>query len=203
MTQLILDKIKGCNLCEREVPLVNGHIIPRFISKHSKLNVNSKRFRNVTCDVNKSFQDIDKIKLFCANCDNKYSTYESYFSKVFFNKTGCINFNSDNLNKFITFTNYKILLSIIDNYKKTDYFEDLEHLKTYLKEILKNEKPDNKLYHYLIFLDNYEKLKLELINSDFSSNIILADDTTLNYLLVFSELFDRQYKVCFGNLGAI
>lgn len=193
----------GCNLCEKEGPLVKGHIVPKFISKYSKLQVNSKRFRNVVADVNKSFQDIDQLPLFCADCDNKYSIYESYFSKTLFNKTGIIDFNPDYLNKFITFTNYKILLSAMEHYKDKSNFDDLDKLRIYLKEILNSGAIDVKLRHYVIFLDNYEKLKLELINSDFTAQLLSANDEIIKDFLIYGELFNRQYKVYFYNPGSI
>lgn len=71
-----------CALCKQEKELENSHIIPKFVFRWMK-KTGSSKLRQLT-NVNKSVEDGPTKKLLCGDCEDKFSTYESYFSRNFF-----------------------------------------------------------------------------------------------------------------------
>ncbi|MGL5423686.1 MAG: hypothetical protein ACRDAJ_12045 [Serratia fonticola] len=147
-----------CKLCrERNVKLINGHIIPDFFIKALQ-GEKIKGFRESKIP-NRKIQDGPKKYLFCEKCDNDIiSTYENYFKESVFS----LLFNKSNLDSNKTFD---ILQS---NKKKTKQFTASILLRSlyniFLDEGVKNTPEWVRKFKHLI--NNQQKEWRDALLSD-------------------------------------
>jgi hypothetical protein len=71
-----------CQLCQKEKPLRNSHIFPKFIFTWLK-NTGNGYLRNVA-NYNVRIQDGVKMKMLCSDCEQLFSDCETYFAKYIF-----------------------------------------------------------------------------------------------------------------------
>jgi len=187
-----------CNLCGRDTKLVKGHIVPKFISRKLKSKEKSPYFRNFGKNPNIPLQDIEQHYLFCKDCDNKYSKYEKYFADNIFNKNGSMTVNIDYIDKFITFINYKIAISTVDEHKNTPNYEYLKIITDYLKEKLVNNKKDRLFNSYFINLLEPSKKFKDVFNSDVSEQIIFSPNCQISSILKNKQRCELFYNIYFN-----
>lgn len=73
-----------CALCGKEGELRASHIIPSFVGKWSK-STSATGFLSQSDDLSVRVQDFPTLPLLCSDCEQKFSSLESYFaSKVFY-----------------------------------------------------------------------------------------------------------------------
>lgn len=111
------------------VPLKESHIVSKMFYNVIKKKSLTGIMRQVT-DPNKGVQDGLKLPFLCADCEELFSKYETYFSNNIYTKTvendGIITFNSrdDNIAYFLLSTSWRIMKLVIERYETT--FTDLE-----------------------------------------------------------------------------
>ena len=71
-----------CAFCLTPQPLVESHIIPKFVYQHL-LATSPGRMRNVEAP-NRRVQDGVKVPLLCAECEGRFSKWESAFARQVF-----------------------------------------------------------------------------------------------------------------------
>lgn len=69
-----------CRLCKQECQLKESHIVPKLFYNLIKKNSPTGRFRNAN-NPNIPYQDGEKLPFLCGECEEKFSKYETYFSK--------------------------------------------------------------------------------------------------------------------------
>lgn len=67
-----------CRLCLKEEKLCNSHIIPKFIFRDFKKTSATGKIRSSE-NINKRVQDGLKTIFLCKNCEQEFSSFESYF----------------------------------------------------------------------------------------------------------------------------
>ena len=120
---------KKCALCKKEKALKKSHIIPKFFCNYIKSNSPTNRGRSGK-NVNKPLQDSLKKEMLCADCEKKFSRYETYFSNNFFKQVK-ISLGKEGINKKINakitndFTEYSKLYNNKLFIKETVVTKDL------------------------------------------------------------------------------
>lgn len=72
-------KIGKCALCDdKEIKLVDSHIIPKLVYKRIKSKKNS-RFRNYY-NIKDIFQDGEKKPMLCASCEKFFNSFETPYA---------------------------------------------------------------------------------------------------------------------------
>ncbi len=74
--------IATCALCKKDKELRDSHIIPKFVFNWMK-KTGSLNFRKVITS-NKRDQDGPKLKLLCNDCEQKFSKFETWYSRSIF-----------------------------------------------------------------------------------------------------------------------
>jgi len=76
--------VKQCILCQKNPPIQNSHIMPKFIVKYLKAQA-SVNYLKHSWDFNQKLQDGFKGNYLCATCDNVIvSNWENYFKRNWF-----------------------------------------------------------------------------------------------------------------------
>lgn len=70
-----------CALCKREEQLKESHLIPKLVYRRIRSHPNS-RFRSLD-NITKVWQDGEKYKMLCHDCEEKFSALETYFANHF------------------------------------------------------------------------------------------------------------------------
>jgi hypothetical protein len=78
-----LDSVGGCALCKRNVPLVESHIIPKFVFRWKK-ETSATGFLRFSQTPNKRVQDGLKVPMLCIDCEGLFNGFETPFSKRLF-----------------------------------------------------------------------------------------------------------------------
>jgi hypothetical protein len=154
--------VTKCALCEKEnVDLQQSHIIPKLVYTRIKSHPQS-RFRNIH-NINKIYQDGEKYKMLCHECEKKFSRLETLFSNHFIDKyiitstIPKINPNNGWLSNYCLSVTWRVLYddlfrlnSFSDKFERS-IFEDFEsQLQSHLDEdSISPIKP--KLVHNYIF----------------------------------------------------
>ena len=92
--------IGNCRLCQCNRELKKSHITPKLFFRQIKSTSPTKRLRN-NMNPNKPEQDGEKEAFMCSDCEEKFSKYERYFSRLYAQITqsngfASINTGSDN-----------------------------------------------------------------------------------------------------------
>ncbi|NQT34238.1 hypothetical protein HQ587_03530 [bacterium] len=72
-----------CKLCKKKESIKNSHLIPKFTTDWIRNTSDTGKFRTSVLP-NKRVQDSKKVDLLCGDCENLFSKFEGYFSKVIF-----------------------------------------------------------------------------------------------------------------------
>ncbi len=73
-------EMQKCRLCGQEKELRGSHIVPKFFFNLIKKNSPTGRMRNGD-NPNIPRQDGEKAPFLCADCEEKFSKYETWFSR--------------------------------------------------------------------------------------------------------------------------
>ena len=102
-----------CALCKSDKPLVESHIIPKFVSDRIKNNSPTGYLRYPRLGINLRVQDSNKIKMLCDDCEQRFSEAEKNFAeKVFepYHESGTTSFAYGPwLSYFISSVNWRTL----------------------------------------------------------------------------------------------
>jgi hypothetical protein len=74
-----------CRLCRREAELRNSHIVPAFVFRWLK-DTSATGYLRGAVNPNRRIQDGPKEPMLCADCEQKFSTYEKQFAENIFTK---------------------------------------------------------------------------------------------------------------------
>lgn len=128
-----------CKLCKQGKILVESHVIPKFVI--SWLKKTGSGFFRKPISPNIKYQDFNKQRILCYNCEQLFSAGEKYFSENIFYPY--INLKSKQLSYskalhyFLVSVLWRILVVQFDLYKK--------ECRKFLKELEENEE-DWRLY---------------------------------------------------------
>lgn len=78
-----MTRVKKCALCGRHARLFKSHVIPKFVVDWLKRTSTTGYIRQVI-KPNLRKQDIDKLKLLCADCESRFSKWEKRFAEDIF-----------------------------------------------------------------------------------------------------------------------
>ncbi|VEG89920.1 Uncharacterised protein [Legionella spiritensis] len=104
-----------CKLCEKEAELKESHIVPKLIFRWLKQTSATGLLRKGT-EINKPIQDGLKLQWLCFDCEQRLSSWESYFAKSIFHtlrKKDRANYNQ-NLLKFLVSLSWRVLAYFIE-----------------------------------------------------------------------------------------
>lgn len=76
-------KVEECALCNHQTRLLKSHIIPKFAVDWLKRTSATGYMRQVI-KPNLRKQDIDKLRLLCTDCENRFSKWEKQFAENIF-----------------------------------------------------------------------------------------------------------------------
>lgn len=165
--------MKGiCALYDNETDLMESHIFPKFVIKHTK-KTGSTYLRRVV-DPNKREQDGLKIHLLSFEAEQEFSLREKWFAENIFVPylEGKLKLDYDeNLYYFAISFLWRILVTEIKrdgNLKDKWYFEELKKVEIEWKNFLKNGKIPNKYHNVnLLFTDRVKSHTTDLTGVDF------------------------------------
>jgi hypothetical protein len=75
--------MKSCALCGLRPPIENSHVVSAFVFRWLKAGTPHQTLRH-SDDLAKPYQDGWKDEYFCADCEQKFGTWENWFSKNIF-----------------------------------------------------------------------------------------------------------------------
>jgi len=128
---------KECALCNRKETLKMSHIVPKMFVSYVKRNSLTNLLRDAD-NSNTPRQDGIKKEMLCGKCEEKFSSYETYFSNNYFSKVK-VELNEVEKTKK---ANYTI------NTNKTFYNEMLEIYSK--KPLLEKEISSKELYNFVL-----------------------------------------------------
>jgi hypothetical protein len=188
-------------LCGKEKELCESHFVPKFVYDWIK-KTSATGYIRQAININKRIQDGIKEKFLCPECEAKFSKYEQYFADVFFypylNKTKT-SFNYDeNLQKFIISISWRLLKKDLNGFKefRPEMFEYAQQAEKYWREILLNDKLDEKYEHHLFLLGYVESSTMDL-PEEFQWYLMRATDGTIASSKQESFLFTKLPAMCF------
>ncbi len=172
-----------CRLCEKERELCESHIIPKFIFDWIK-KTSATGYLRLAININQRLQDGTKEKILCKDCELKFSKYENYFAKEFFypyiNRTKSSFEHDARLQKFIISVSWRLLKKDLEGFKdfQPEMFEYAKRAEKYWREILLEDKTDEKYEHHL-FLFDYISDAPENLPDKFQDYMMRSTDGTL------------------------
>jgi len=203
----ISTKIGVCKLCKKSAELQLSHIVPKFVGKWIKKSSASGYFRNAV-NPNLRIQDLYKENLLCKDCEEKFSSFETYFAeKIFYpfqNGTKKLFHYDTWLQKFVISVNWRVAISglnknIPDNHpSKVLLDKTLETWRKFLIDEI-NNPGSNK--HHVIFVgitDIKEFYKIQPAPYDHFTNMRILRSADFGTIL---DNYDRVF--IFSNLCGI
>lgn len=159
-----------CRLCNNEAELCDSHILPKFFFNWLKETSATKILRCAE-NPNKPMQDGFKQKLFCKDCEERFSKLETYFANTFFHtyindyldeylaETSKVDsiYYDERLLQFIISLQWRILISDKSNYQtENEKFNSILTKKIEVwREYLLNKRKDTGIGKtHLLFLRN-------------------------------------------------
>ena len=133
------EKIVGtCRLCKQKMELQGSHIIPKMFYDLIKRNSLTARIRG-TDNPNIPIQDGVKIPFLCHECEEKFSNYETGFSRIYRNYAGSFGtaeFDSDSdiLRYFLLSIGWRVLQYLREKDIKDLTVEEYEAIDSKLEE---------------------------------------------------------------------
>lgn len=170
------NNIGTCALCkDKDVKLLDSHIIPKLVYRRLKSYKNS-RFRNYY-DINDIFQDGEKKPMLCSSCEKFFNKFETEFANEFLDKYSVNSIknkkSADKFDDFIYSLNWRII------------YDDLYVFKSFT-EIDKNERQ----YFYDI------ELKLaDYLNRKKNSNYDVDKPKDLKNYIFYIEDLGLDFKI--------
>lgn len=144
-----------CKLCGLNKELKDSHLTPKFIYKWL-IKTSETGFLRTTENPNRKQQDGLKLKFLCAECEEKLSKLETFFSRKIFHEA-----TKQNLGLYtVTELDYRFVVSVL--WRNSEYYisrgEGLENLtagelssikrfNSICREYLNNERIDLDEYH--------------------------------------------------------
>lgn len=111
---------RPCGLCHERKPLVQSHVIPKFVIRY--LKATGSGFFRRPVKPNLKHQDIPTTQLLCQECEQRFSRREAYFRDTIFDpymKRKCAHFDYDgNLHYFLVSILWRVLVSDMAKYVK-------------------------------------------------------------------------------------
>lgn len=140
-----------CKLCLQEKELKGSHLISKFFYDYIKKNSPTGGIRDINAP-NRRLQDGIKVPFLCHECEEKFSKYETHFSRKYFgllsSSDDLIDTRNDYLRYFILSLHWRMLLWYC--------LQD----DAMMKSMSEKEKE--------VFYETLEKWRLALLNEDFS-----------------------------------
>ena len=145
-----------CALCGQEAKLMQSHIIPKLVYRRIRAFPNS-RFRSMD-NFGKELQDGEKRPMLCHDCEEKFSTLETWFANNFLDKylkdeTVPYVDNETNYQDYMLSVAWRILwddLYRLDSFRDDIFREELgefeDRLKNYLLSGGSRECFENKVF---------------------------------------------------------
>lgn len=149
--------VNYCRLCHTpDVKLLNSHIVPKYFFDYIKKHSLAGGMR-CSDNPNQRVQDGRKLPFLCANCEELFSKYETYFSnKVFLKVCNDIaNFSFNSNDDFIRY----FVLSIAWRALQDTYETDKTMLKSFTEK--ENLRLKNRLekWRKMLYYKNYNRMK--------------------------------------------
>ena len=175
-----------CALCLKEKTLRDSHIIPKFVGRW--LKDNGTGYLASAADGSKRLQDLEKFKLLCDDCEQKFSKLEGDFAnKIFFpfHKDKVREFDYDeNLKSFIMSMAWRCLQIVKEDYMKEN---PNSHLNTFVdkadkewREFLNGNRDSINTYEtHLLFLDYVDTVKNTDLDNKFHWYLLHGIDFTI------------------------
>lgn len=160
-----------CSLCNQNKDLKKSHIIPNFVGKWFKEN-SATGFMVKAENASERVQGLPTSNLLCDECEEKFSTFEKYFSeKIFypFHEQKIRSFDYDcNLELFLISVSWRVLKMQCEDYKlkEPQFSSHLDKAELHWREFLLGKKQSISPYeNHLCFLDyvkNSESMPREI-----------------------------------------
>jgi len=200
-----------CKLCNNNDNLCDSHILPKFFFKWLK-ETSATELLRIADNPNKPVQDGIKRKLFCKDCEERFSKLETYFLNTFFHpyindyldefmaETTKVDpiYYDERLLKFIISLQWRILITAKSNYQtNNEKFNVIltKKIEVWRKYLMGDRKDTGIGKTHMLFLRNLINGK-GYIHQDISPNInrylLRASDGTMvksdKKLFIFSKL---------------
>ena len=142
-----------CALCKQEAELMDSHIIPKLVYRRIKSHPNS-RFRSLD-NISKIWQDGEKRKMLCHDCEEKFSALETFFANHLLdpylkNETIPSKYDSEIIFKYILSVAWRILWDDLyrgNSHNDSDYIrEEFVEFEKYLRDYLLSGNNNLKQY---------------------------------------------------------
>jgi hypothetical protein len=189
--------MKGiCALYDNKSDLMESHIFPKFVIKHTK-KTGSSYFRKVA-EPNKREQDGPKLHPLSFEAEQEFSIREKWFAENIFVPYlgGKFTLNYDeNLYYFAISFLWRILLSELRTSLKIEekwYFNQLKELEIEWKTFLKDKKTPRKYHNVnLLFTDRVKSHTTDLKGVDFyitrAMDGTIVDNPSHQFLIVYGK----------------
>ncbi len=187
-----------CALFDKKAELLDSHIYPKFVIKHTK-KTGSPYLRNFVVR-NKREQDGPKLKLLCFEAEQKFSVSEKWFAenifKPYLKGKYTLEYN-ENLYYFgLSFLWRVIHLELkSNNLSNKWYFQILLNVEKEWKKYLgQNVVPLNFHNINIVFTDRIEKNNSNIKGADFyltrALDATIVDNDSQSFLLIYGK-FNR------------
>lgn len=160
-----------CSLCNQNKDLKKSHIIPNFVGNWFKEN-SATGFMVKAENASERVQGLPTSNLLCDECEEKFSTFEKYFSeKIFypFHEQKIRSFDYDcNLELFLISVSWRVLKVQSEDYKSKEpqlstYLDKAEiHWREFLLGKIQSISPYENHLCFLDYVKNSESLTREL-----------------------------------------
>lgn len=121
-----------CRLCKEEKQLQLSHIIPKFVFSWHKRN--SPSFLRDGQEPNKRIQDGEKKHLFCAECEQLFSSWEDKFAREAFSVLN----DPNQKNPLVRYGEWALKFATSISYRVATFSEEMGDL-SHFPNTLKNE----------------------------------------------------------------
>ncbi len=172
-----------CRLCQMNGPLMQSHIIPKFIYK--ELKKNGGGYLRDSTQPNKRIQDGHKTFMLCQTCESKLSRYENYFKgsifeKIYARSSEPIRLSYDtSLLKFCVSISWRILQDLQMEKNLSASFSEFEQnisaaLSTWREFMLGDREDPGEFKQYMMVLGHVKEASRTLpmgINAHISQSI--------------------------------
>lgn len=213
-----------CRLCKQKMELQGSHIIPKMFYDFIKKNSLTARIRKVD-NPNIPLQDGEKIPFLCHECEEKFSNYETGFSRIYRNYTdsfGVTEFDSDSdtFRYFVlsigwrvlqclkeknieglTAEEYRVIDSKLEEWRQALWEENHETIRQQKQYIIPTTK--------MSYFDKFPTRKISNVGFDFhtfdlENSFCSAFSTTqVPYLLFMSMVWGEEKLLADYEVGKI
>lgn len=175
-----------CSLCGQDKILQNSHIIPKFVGRWIK-ETSATGFLTQATNASKRIQDLNKKRLLCSECEERFSKFETYFANTIFypfHKTQPKSFDYEKtLEKFVVSLSWRILKAEYDKEFQSQHPHFISHMneaESYWREFLLGSRSSSSPYESHVFFLDFVEPNPEL-PSKFNWYTLRGVDATLGF----------------------